>query len=174
MCSPSQLQAGPADGSINSSEFVTLIERANDRREIEVDNIEKPLSNWLVRLDSSFGRLILQAGEIKLHLSIVGVSNKLQVPILGHRPTIDLCYMIEINPNNTSRYLKAPISLRKSNSCLNTPYICSNKIEKAMDTFRRPITCYNRHVMTSVDGKPRIAGPGCSGNKRGGRTINYP
>jgi hypothetical protein len=72
MCSPSQLQVGPADGSINSSDFVTLIESVNDRREIEVDDIKKPLSNWLVRLGSSFGRLTLSGRGDKSQLQHLG------------------------------------------------------------------------------------------------------
>jgi hypothetical protein len=42
MSSASHLQIKPADGSISSSDFVIVIERVDDRREIEVDDIKKP------------------------------------------------------------------------------------------------------------------------------------
>jgi hypothetical protein len=71
MSSASHLKIKPADGSINLSDFVIVVERVNDRCEIEVDDIKKPLFNWLARLGSSFGRLglLYQTGEIKLHVS---------------------------------------------------------------------------------------------------------
>jgi hypothetical protein len=55
MSSASHLKIKPADGSTNLSDFVIVVERVNDRREIEVDDIKKPLLIgwfvWAARLD---------------------------------------------------------------------------------------------------------------------------